>query len=210
MTIAIITLAREGSIRIKHKNMKLFLGKPLIQYTFDIMKQLEGNKYVITDYNEVKELAKKNNLNIIDEPEEHACNDYSPRKLMEFVHSVIKEDIVVMLPPTSPLRCIEDILNWIDIFKKGKYEAGCTIREIENKLYYMNNEPINFQQERRATDNFKTEKIYFETGSFYIFKRDQMIKNHLMTGKSIKFIDKYDINLDYDYDWKNAEVKYGN
>ena len=56
--------ARKGSKGIKNKNIIKFLGKPLIQHTFDIAKKIikEFDVLVSSDSKIIKNLAIKNNF----------------------------------------------------------------------------------------------------------------------------------------------------
>lgn len=70
----VIIPARGGSKRIKHKNIKKLLGKPLIQYSLDacIKSRLFNKIHISSDSKKILNVAKKNNLNI---------SFYRPKKL---------------------------------------------------------------------------------------------------------------------------------
>ena len=59
--------ARKGSKGIKNKNIVNFLGKPLIQHTFDTAKKIKNNFDILvsTDSRYIKKLALKNGLNFL-------------------------------------------------------------------------------------------------------------------------------------------------
>ena len=61
----VIIPARGGSKRIKHKNIKKLLGKPLIQYSLDacIKSRLFNKIHISSDSKKILNVAKKNNLN---------------------------------------------------------------------------------------------------------------------------------------------------
>ena len=66
MNIAIIP-ARGGSKRIKKKNIKIFFNKPILHYTFDIIKKSKLFSKIIlsTDDKEIAKVAKKIGFEII-------------------------------------------------------------------------------------------------------------------------------------------------
>jgi CMP-N-acetylneuraminic acid synthetase len=70
----VIIPAREGSKRIKFKNIKKLLGKPLIQYSLDacLKSKLFNKIHISSDSKKILNLAKKNNLNV---------SFYRPKKL---------------------------------------------------------------------------------------------------------------------------------
>lgn len=125
--IAIITAARKGSVRLKRKNMMRLCGKPLIQYTFDIMKQLNYPRYCITDDINIKKLAINNGIRVIDDPDQPRDENYYP-KFMEHIHKYIKADYYLMLPPTSPIRDISEIKDIINICKESGLKSFYSIK----------------------------------------------------------------------------------
>lgn len=209
MSTAIIIMARKNSIRIPHKNMKLFCRKPLIYYTCEIAKELDYQTYLISDYEDLKKYVNKNyNFCIVDEPYKYSTNKFDPRQLMKWVYRKIKEDTIILLSPTCPIRDIELIRRWISIFYESKADAGFSIYRMPEKLYYVNGIPLNFEQSKRAIKGFEVQDIHYENGSFYIFKRDQMLRNHILTGITIQFPDRYGLDIDYPIQWESGEVLY--
>ena len=66
MNIAIIP-ARGGSKRIKKKNIKIFFNKPILHYTYDIIKKLKIFDKIIlsTDDENIIKIGKKIGFDII-------------------------------------------------------------------------------------------------------------------------------------------------
>ena len=71
--------ARGGSKRIPRKNLKLFLGKPLILWSIEaaISSGIFDEIYVSTDDNEIAELAASNGANIPFLRPEKISNDFA-------------------------------------------------------------------------------------------------------------------------------------
>ena len=81
--IAIIP-ARIGSKRIKKKNIKKFYHKPMIQWTYEILKKskLFSNIYLTTESNEIINVCKKFNFkDIIRRPKKLAGGNTTIKKL---------------------------------------------------------------------------------------------------------------------------------
>ena len=78
MKIAIIP-ARGRSKRIKKKNIKIFRGRPIIEWIFEIVKSSNLFDYIIvsTDNDEIKKIAKKNNILVPFKRPSYLCDDYS-------------------------------------------------------------------------------------------------------------------------------------
>ena len=56
--------ARKNSLRLKNKNVQLFNKKPLIEYTFNLVKKIKKLDFTILSSNDKKviKLAKKNKI----------------------------------------------------------------------------------------------------------------------------------------------------
>ena len=119
ITIAII-LARGGSKGIPGKNIKNFLGKPLLIWTIiqaKISKKI-SKIYLSSDSKLILEIGKKYGIQTIKRPK-NISGDHS--KSEEAVLHVLNNinytpDGIVMLEPTAPLRAPNDIDNCINNF----------------------------------------------------------------------------------------------
>jgi len=177
--LAVITMARRDSTRLKDKNIKLLNDKPMIQYTFDIIKKLPYQCYTITNDPKVKKLSEKNNISVIDEPEDLAANDYDKKELMDWVVNQINADYFVLLAPTSPIRIISEVMWMIDACIKSNTLTAHTIKK--KAIYYI------------------------DSGYFFFFHRD--MRHHIKDGNGLIFLDKIGIDIDTIDDFRQAEQK---
>ena len=108
--------ARGGSKGLPRKNIKLLAGKPLINYSIEIAKQVASLDcvFVSTDDPEIAEVAKSAGAIVIDRPAELATD--SSAEWHSWRHAVAwvtdnygKFDQFVSLPVTSPLRSVADV-----------------------------------------------------------------------------------------------------
>jgi len=108
--------ARGGSKGVAGKNIKDMCGKPLIAYSIESAKKIEGIEkiYVSTEDDKIATVAKKFGADIIPRPRD-LSQDNSPEWLA-WQHAVKwlgakgeSFDIFVSLPTTSPLRNKKDI-----------------------------------------------------------------------------------------------------
>ena len=62
----LIIPAKSNSSRIKNKNFKKFLGKPIIKYSYQVAKKSKifDKIHISTESNKVKNFLKKNNIRI--------------------------------------------------------------------------------------------------------------------------------------------------
>lgn len=215
--IAIISLARAGSVRIPGKNWKPFLGKPLFEWTAETMRQLQNNTnifhlYVMTDAQPIKNIAKNYNINIIDEPSYLSGNVHGGNESFRYIHNHLngKYDTYILLQPTSPIRNLNLIRKWIVNFSKSNKNSGFSAMKVD-KYCYNNTGPINFNYNNRTCDGTAETQVYIENGSFYIFKKEILNKKHIIDYNSyIIFEDDKIIDLDTFQDWKRAENEYKN
>jgi len=115
-TYAII-FARGGSKGVKRKNIRIIEGKPLIAYSIEIAlenKNIDG-VYVSTEDQEIADISKKYGARVpFLRPKNLARDDSS--EWLAWQHSLEYfraegdlPEIMVSLPPTSPLRANDDI-----------------------------------------------------------------------------------------------------
>lgn len=96
--------ARSGSERVKGKHHKNLGGKPLINWTFDILDAGKDNVLVSSDDEEILKQARKRKFKAVKRPP-HLCGSASKMSDVLFYHANdFREGPVCVLYPTSPLR----------------------------------------------------------------------------------------------------------
>ena len=125
MSVLAIIPARSGSKRLPGKNMKMFCGKPLIQWTIEQANRIkEIDKIVITSDYDIDDLrGEAYSLNqhwqkriIVHERPYFICDDQTP--MAKVICDVLSLDIewpslCVLLQPTSPTRTDETVRECI-------------------------------------------------------------------------------------------------
>ena len=139
-TLAIIP-ARKGSKRIKNKNIKLFMGKPLICWTIE--EALKCKKideiYISTNCNKIKKLVyNRYKIKILRMRPDKLSNDNA--KMIQVLKDVLnniqnKYENIILLQPTSPLRKLEDINKSINLFNKTKASSLVSITKLVSPFY---------------------------------------------------------------------------
>ena len=145
MNILAIIPARGGSKGIPRKNIKLLAGKPLIAYSIEVaIKSKFINKIVVsTDDDEIAQISKNYNSEVVMRPKEMAKDD-SPTidSVIHVLNFMGKKeyfvDLVVLLQPTSPLRTQKDVDNAIKLFikNKDKCDSLVSVCEFEHSPYW--------------------------------------------------------------------------
>tara|TARA_Y100000389_G_scaffold205146_1_gene264134 strand:- start:32975 stop:33655 length:681 start_codon:yes stop_codon:yes gene_type:complete len=135
MKFAIIVPARKGSKTIKDKNLFKINNKSLVEYTFSQIKNLNYQKFVLSDDFRILKKALKYKINTSYQrpPETSDSKSSMVKTLLHFVKWLkIYDDKIselIVLQPTSPLRVKKDVINAINIYKKKKFHSLFSISE---------------------------------------------------------------------------------
>ena len=123
--------ARGGSKRIPKKNIKCFLGKPIIAYSIE--KAIETNLFdkviVSTDNDEIAKVAMKYGAEIPFIRPKELADDFTGThevishavKFLEASREII--DYACCIYPTAPLLKKNDIVRGFDLIKTGKWDS---------------------------------------------------------------------------------------
>lgn len=96
---AVLIPAKSYSRKLPGKNFMEFNGKPLIDWTIEFAKSLPYPIYVSTDMRDFKRKGVKTLLRPA-----FIAQDIDMRIVVEHAIKKIKEDIIILLQPTSPMR----------------------------------------------------------------------------------------------------------
>jgi len=127
MKIVGIIPARKGSKRLKHKNVYLLKGVPLIEYTIKAALEsryfTKDNLYVNSDFDKVLDIAQNYDLNLIPRPEHLSQDTTWTQSVIDHTDEVIgnleDEDIIVILQANSPQITSEKIDECINMLLKN-------------------------------------------------------------------------------------------
>ena len=151
MNIVAVIPAREVSKRLKGKNKKLFLGKPLICWTIDLaLENIMIDKVIVsTDDKDILDIClKKYNdvpkpFTILKRSKELAEADTPIWKVLQDIYIrgyLNKNSVVLLLQPTSPLRTSLDIRVSLLIFSYR--DVGIVSIYKKDELTYIRNGAI--------------------------------------------------------------------
>lgn len=140
MKTSVLTVipARAGSKGIPGKNIRPLLGKPLLTWTIETALEagLGENLYVSTDGTDIADIAKKAGARVIMRPPDISHDTASTESALLHVIETLSRsgetfDLVLTLPPTSPLRTADTIRRFIAHFlEHGEgYDAQLSLNE---------------------------------------------------------------------------------
>ncbi len=208
--IAIIP-ARNGSVRLKNKNLKKLLNKPLIFWTIkEALKSKYIKKIIISSDSEKILNSFKPNKKIIRSPRLKKLSKSNSKIEDVLIYEIKKNklslnDIVILLQPTSPLRNVELIDSSLKKFINSKYDACISFFNLNEKfknLYMINKKKI-------EKINIKTQKkIFYPSGDLYIFRVSNFLKSKkIYYGKILPIITKKYSDIDNYEEFKITELK---
>ena len=211
--------ARGNSKRIPRKNIKSFLGKPIIAFSIEAALKSECFDRVIvsTDDNEIASVSKEYGAEVPFLRSAKNSDDFSTladvidEVKMQFDKLGKKFDFICCILPTAPLIRIQNIRQGKEILENNKsFDSVRPITEysfpIQRSFRLMGNRvKLNFPnyKDSRSQD---LEKSFHDAGQFYWMKYSSGMRGKIKGGFPINNINVQDI--DTQDDWKIAELKY--
>ena len=215
--------ARGGSKRIPRKNIKPFLGKPIIAYSIEaaLKSGIFNEVMVSTDDEEIAAVAKQHGASVPFLRSAETAGDYATTVdvLLEVI-SRYKErglsfDIVCCLYSTAPFvtpdrikdaaSLITDDVDACFTMVQYSYPVQRSLRIDKNGFVAMT-----FPEHltKRTQD---LEKIYHDAGQFYFVKTNALVNEKTVWCKRTKplVLSELEVqDLDTITDWQLAEMKY--
>jgi len=213
--------ARGGSKRIPRKNIRDFLGKPIIAYSIDVALKswLFDEVMVSTDDDEIAEISKKYGAKVPFMRSEKTSTDFATT--IDVIKEVIatyrkrglEYDYACCIYPTAPLIKIEHLNEGFIRLKEENRDCVFPVvpfsYPIWRGLRIKNNLTEVIWKEHEKSRSQDLEPAYHDVGQWYWFKPDK-VDDSLWTNNTssvvLKEIDVQDI--DNETDWRLAELKY--
>jgi N-acylneuraminate cytidylyltransferase len=210
--------ARGGSKGIPNKNIKLFNGKPLIEWTIEsaLKSKLIHKVIVSSDSKKILSLSKNFGADVILRPKNISGDRSTTESAINHCIKNLEDsfDVIVLLSPTSPIRRKEDIDNAIKQFKLKKLDSCFSASRLNDFLIWEYNKKI--KKFKSINYDFKNRGIrqnrelnYVENGSIYVFRRDLIkYKNNRIAGKIGMYLMNFwqSFEIDEKNDWKLLEI----
>jgi N-acylneuraminate cytidylyltransferase len=216
--------ARGGSKRIPRKNIKDFLGKPIIAYSIEAALQsgLFDEVMVSTDDEEIAQVAKEYGANVPFTRSSKNADDFATTSsvllevIAEYENIGMKHQYACCIYPTAPLISTEKLkigfeklknenLNTVFPSVVFSYPIWRGLKRTSNEEFQMV-WPENL--DKRSQD---LEEVYHDAGQWYWldvenFKKDQKLFGNKTSCIVLESTEVQDI--DSMVDWRLAELKY--
>lgn len=220
--IAIIP-ARCGSKRIPRKNIKDFLGKPIIAYSIDaaIKSELFDDVMVSTDDLEIANIAKKYGANIPFMRSGKNSDDFASTSdvLLEVIDEYQKYnksfEYCCCIYPAAPFISSNLLIESYKKLYNGRFDSLIPVVKfgypIHRALRIKNNYLEFIYPENIKKRSQDLETSYHDAGMFYWFKTEKFLKEKDLFSNNSTYVDIPESqcqDIDNDEDWKLAEMKY--
>lgn len=224
-SLACFIFARGGSKGLPGKNIKEFLGKPLIQHAIE---QALGSKYVdevfvSTDCEVIADTALRQGATVpFLRPKELAGDNsnewYAWRHALRWYerHTNNLVDLLVSVPTTAPLRLASDIDSCIEKYHETPCDAVITItpshRNPSFNMVYKSNESVELISEVQTDRPFRRQDCrnsFDITTACYVVSRNFIFQNErLFDGVvcGVELPKQRAIDIDDIYDFTCAEA----
>jgi CMP-N,N'-diacetyllegionaminic acid synthase len=231
MNILGIITARGGSKRVPRKNIRDFLGKPLLAWSVESGKSASVfDRFILsTDDPEIAEVGRRFGIEVpfMRPPELAEDTSGSYGVIVHAVewmekHGGFKPDWIVLLEPSAPGRQPFHIREVVELAKKGVADSIVGISVMPAHFSHLKEMK---RDERhiitRATDgeilrnlihrNQDIPETYFINSTIYAMKYDNLFDGHasLWGNSTYGYLmdEKYAIDIDTELEWLIAEVK---
>lgn len=221
-SIAIIT-ARGGSKRIPRKNIKPFLGKPILSYSIEAALEsgLFDTVMVSTDDEEIAQIAKECGAEVPFYRSEQTSNDYAATAdvvsevLEEYAKRGIYYETACVIYPTAPFLTAEALKKAMEVLLSGNADGVLPVVKFsfppQRSVVLRNGELVPSDKESMAMRSQDLEPHYHDCGQFYCIRVASFLKQRsmVMAHTAPYYMDELTVqDIDTEQDWKIAETKY--
>lgn len=217
--IAIIP-ARGGSKRIPRKNIKDFLGKPIIAYSIEaaLKSNLFDEVMVSTDDEEIANIARTYGANVPFLRSEKSSDDFATTAdVIEEVLAAYQNKFhnCCCIYPTAPFVSIASLAKAYRILIDNEFDSVFPIVQysypIQRSLKTLDNKVEMVWKENLNSRSQDLENRYHDAGQFYWLNTGKFKKNKRMFSDQSGYLELDELSvqdIDSDIDWKLAELKY--
>lgn len=186
--------ARSGSKRLPGKNIKLFAGQPLINFSIAFAQYHSIEKIVVsTDSDEIAEIAYKKGAEVLLRPLEisgdnASTSDAAKHCIDHYSNKGISFNSFITLQPTNPLRPQNLLKDGYKSFNEKECDSVISVNLNKHKIGKINNGFYKTESYKTETRSQDLEPLFFENGLIYITRPENVIAGDLF-GKKIHTVE---------------------
>ena len=221
MRIAVIP-ARAGSKRIPGKNIRKFLGKPIIVHSINtaLNSKLFDKVLVSTDSLEVADIAREHGALTPFLRSKKISDDYAgiDRVMAHAVQWMVdakwKIEATCCIYATAPFLRTDDLKIGLKLFKSGNWDYSCGVlayaHPIQRALRKKQHGKVSLmRKEHYHTRTQDLEIAYHDAGQYYWGKPDAWLKQRpiFMSETIVQVMPSWRVNdIDTEEDWRRSEL----
>ncbi len=212
--------ARGGSKRIPHKNIKDFLGKPLIAYSIEaaVKSELFSKIIISTDDEEIATVAKKYGAEVPFLRDHNLADDFTGTRAVTIdAYERLKDlgfdaEVICCIYATAPLLTAKYLIDAYNFFKKEQADylyACCEFPFPIQRAQYLDEHkaPTPVTPEFMASRSQDLPKTYQDAGQFYFHSRRNLTaKDEPMVNRGFELPRHRVIDIDTPDDWDYAQA----
>ena len=212
--------ARGGSKRIPRKNVKSFLGKPMLAYSIETARAsgLFDKIMVSTDDNEIAEVARQYGASVPFMRSAETASDFATTAdvlkevLAKYNEQGIEFDNFCCLYATAPLVQSKDLVSAFERLQQSDFTCVYPVVQFSYPIWRC----LDLAEDGTMTrhwpeyENSRSQdlpKEYHDTGTFYWYKTREWLAGDIKVG-GIEVDETTIQDIDTETDWKLAEMKY--
>jgi pseudaminic acid cytidylyltransferase len=212
--------ARGGSKRIPRKNIKNFLGRPIISYSIEvaIKSELFDEIIVSTDDSEISEIAYKLGAKVPFKRSSDNSDDFATtvdvvnEVLVQYSEIGINFQNICVLYPTAPLVSVQNLKKGYS--KLANYDAVIPVVKFDFPVwrsFEINKDLLQYRwPEFESMRSQDLQPLYHDAGQWYWIKNNRWPHTSLVKTKThpLEMSVKEVQDIDTLSDWSMAELKY--
>ena len=215
--------ARGGSKRIPRKNIKPFLGKPIIAYSIEaaLNSKLFDEVMVSTDDLEIATLSKKYGASVPFMRSDKTATDFA--NTFDVIYEVLQKynllnkkfDLSCCIYPCAPFVTKDKLAEGFQVLKENNYDSVFPLipfsSPIQRALIQKGHKVSFFYPDFSLSRSQDLEKSFHDAGQFYWLNTAICLdKKEILTNNSGSIIlsELEGQDIDNEVDWKLAELKY--
>ena len=222
MKIAIIT-ARGGSKRIPRKNIKSFLGKPIIQYSIEaaLKSNIFDEVMVSTDDIEIAEIALSLGAKVPFFRSSKNSDDYSTtcdvlrEVILDYQKNGKNYKYLCCIYPTAPFVTPEKLIHAMEKLINKNVDCVLPIVEysypIQRSLTIENDKVLMNWPENYFARSQDFKSVFHDCGQYYCMKTESMLEQMKLFAEITLPVITSELevqDIDNEIDWELAELKY--
>ena len=211
--------ARSKSKRIKKKNIKKFINKPIILHTIDKLKKIKNLDLIVvsSDCDQILKIAKNGGADYLIKRPKNISDDKTDTRSV-ILHSItelekkFKLNKIFCIYPTSVFLSLKNIQDAVKLEKKrGNFVlSAIKYNHPIQRSFLENNKKIKLNfPEKIASRTQDLKNNYHDAAQFYLASKKNWIRSKSIISNKASFVELSKLeahDIDELDDWKYAEL----